>query len=80
MSLCECTQVQRVKKGDRVAIYMPMIPELTIGVLACARIGAVHSVVLLGFLQMPWQTALMTVNVYVYLLQTECTVAKSLYL
>ncbi len=38
-----------VKKGDRVAVYMPMIPELTIGVLACARIGAVHSVVFAGF-------------------------------
>lgn len=38
-----------VKKGDRVCIYMPMIPELTIAVLACARIGAVHSVVFAGF-------------------------------
>lgn len=38
-----------VGKGDRVAIYMPMIPELTIAVLACARIGAVHSVVFAGF-------------------------------
>ena len=38
-----------VKKGDRVAVYIPMIPELTIGVLACARIGAVHSVVFAGF-------------------------------
>lgn len=38
-----------VKKGDRVAIYMPMIPELTIAMLACARIGAVHSVVFAGF-------------------------------
>ena len=38
-----------VKKGDRVAVYMPMIPELTIGVLACARIGALHSVVFAGF-------------------------------
>ena len=38
-----------VRKGDRVAIYMPMIPELTISVLACARIGAVHSVVFAGF-------------------------------
>ena len=37
------------KKGDRVAIYMPMIPELTVAVLACARIGAVHSVVFAGF-------------------------------
>ena len=38
-----------VKKGDRVALYMPMIPELTTAVLACARIGAVHSVVFGGF-------------------------------
>ncbi len=38
-----------VKKGDRVAIYMPMVPELTIAMLACARIGAVHSVVFAGF-------------------------------
>ncbi len=38
-----------IKKGDRVALYMPMIPELTIAVLACARIGAVHSVVFAGF-------------------------------
>merc|ERR1719183_3223032 len=38
-----------VKKGDRVIIYMPMVPELTIAVLATARIGAVHSVVFGGF-------------------------------
>lgn len=38
-----------VKKGDRVCIYMPMIPEATIAMLACARIGAVHSVVFGGF-------------------------------
>ena len=38
-----------VKKGDRVCIYMPMIPELSIAVLACARIGAIHSVVFGGF-------------------------------
>jgi acetyl-CoA synthetase len=38
-----------IKKGDVVAIYMPMIPELTIATLACARIGAVHSVVFAGF-------------------------------
>lgn len=38
-----------VKKGDRVCIYMPMIPELTFAVLACARIGAAHSVVFAGF-------------------------------
>ncbi|MDH4380412.1 MAG: acetate--CoA ligase [Gammaproteobacteria bacterium] len=38
-----------VKKGDRVSIYMPMIPEATVAMLACARIGAVHSVVFGGF-------------------------------
>ena len=38
-----------VKKGDRVSIYMPMTPELPIAMLACARIGAVHSVVFGGF-------------------------------
>jgi acetyl-CoA synthetase len=38
-----------VKKGDRVCIYLPMIPELAIAVLACARIGAIHSVVFGGF-------------------------------
>lgn len=42
-------KAQGVKKGDRVCIYMPMIPELTFAVLACARIGAVHSVVFAGF-------------------------------
>jgi acetyl-CoA synthetase len=38
-----------VRKGDRVAIYMPMIPELPMAMLACARIGAIHSVVFGGF-------------------------------
>ncbi len=38
-----------IKKGDRVAIYLPMIPELVISMLACARIGAVHSVIFAGF-------------------------------
>ncbi len=38
-----------VQKGDRVCIYMPMVPELAIAVLACARIGAIHSVVFGGF-------------------------------
>ncbi len=38
-----------VKKGDRVAIYLPMIPELAVSLLACARIGAIHSVVFGGF-------------------------------
>ncbi len=38
-----------IKKGDRVIIYMPMIPDLAISLLACARIGAIHSVVFAGF-------------------------------
>ena len=38
-----------VKKGDRVCIYMPMVPEATVAMLACARIGAVHSIVFGGF-------------------------------
>ncbi|WP_119395932.1 acetate--CoA ligase [Salinibius halmophilus] len=42
-------RAQGVKKGDRVTIYMPMIPEASFAMLACARIGAVHSVVFGGF-------------------------------
>lgn len=42
-------KAQGVKKGDRVCIYLPMIPELAYTILACARIGAVHSVVFAGF-------------------------------
>ena len=38
-----------VKKGDRICLYMPMVPELVIAVLSCARIGAIHSVVFAGF-------------------------------
>ncbi|HHB51465.1 MAG TPA: acetyl-coenzyme A synthetase, partial [Saprospiraceae bacterium] len=40
---------QGIKKGDRVIFYMPMIPDLAIGMLACARIGAIHSIVFAGF-------------------------------
>ncbi|MBI1267945.1 MAG: acetate--CoA ligase [Cryomorphaceae bacterium] len=47
--LANALKSQGVVKGDRVIIYMPMVPELTIAVLACARIGAVHSVVFAGF-------------------------------
>jgi acetyl-CoA synthetase len=50
--VCRCAHALRqlgVGKGDRVCFYMPMIPELTIGMLACARIGAIHSVVFAGF-------------------------------
>jgi propionyl-CoA synthetase len=38
-----------VQKGDRIVIYMPMIPEAAVAMLACARVGAVHSVVFGGF-------------------------------
>nr|WP_322625311.1 acetate--CoA ligase [uncultured Flavobacterium sp.] len=40
---------QGIKKGDRVCIYLPMIPDLAISLLACARIGAIHSVIFAGF-------------------------------
>ena len=40
---------QGVNKGDRVIIYMPMIPEAVVAMLACGRIGAIHSVVFGGF-------------------------------
>lgn len=44
-----CLQSRGIKKGDRVCIYLPMIPEAAIAMLACARIGAIHSVVFAGF-------------------------------
>lgn len=47
--LANALQKQGVKKGDSVAVYLPMIPELVIALLACARIGAVHSVIFAGF-------------------------------
>ena len=50
--VCRFVQVLKnngVKKGDRVCIYMPMVPELAIAVLSCARMGAIHSVVFGGF-------------------------------
>ncbi len=51
-AVCKCANVLKirgVKKGDRVCIYMPMIPEAAVVMLACTRIGAVHSVVFGGF-------------------------------
>jgi acetyl-CoA synthetase len=51
-AVCQCANVLKargVKKGDRVCIYMPMIPEAAVAMLACTRIGAVHSVVFGGF-------------------------------
>jgi acetyl-CoA synthetase len=47
--LANVMKAQGVKKGDRVCIYMPMIPEAAYAMLACARIGAVHSIVFGGF-------------------------------
>jgi acetyl-CoA synthetase len=50
--VCAFAQVLRnngAKKGDRICLYMPMVPELAVAVLACARIGAIHSVVFGGF-------------------------------
>ena len=47
--LANALKSRGVQKGDRIAIYLPMIPELAIAVLACARIGAVHSVIFAGF-------------------------------
>jgi acetyl-CoA synthetase len=40
----QCLREQGIEKGDRVCIYLPMIPELAVSMLACARIGAIHSV------------------------------------
>jgi len=50
--VCKCAnglKAQGIGKGDRVVFYMPMVPQLAIAVLACARIGAIHSVVFAGF-------------------------------
>ena len=52
LKVCKFSNVLRshqIKKGDRICIYMPMVPELVIAILACARIGAIHSVVFAGF-------------------------------
>jgi acetyl-CoA synthetase len=50
--VCQCANALKsmgIEKGDRVTIYLPMIPEIAIAMLACARIGAIHSVVFAGF-------------------------------
>src|SRR5207245_10008582 len=50
--VCRCANALKalgVRKGDRVAIYLPKIPEQTVAMLACARIGAIHTVVYSGF-------------------------------
>jgi len=50
--VCKCANVMKslgVKRGDRVALYLPMIPELAVAMLACTRIGAIHSIIFGGF-------------------------------
>ena len=50
--VCRCANALRslgIQKGDRVTIYLPMIPDIAVAMLACARIGAIHSVVFAGF-------------------------------
>jgi len=50
--VCRCANALRslgIEKGDRVTIYLPMIPDIAVAMLACARIGAIHSVVFAGF-------------------------------
>ncbi|OEK07174.1 acetate--CoA ligase [Roseivirga misakiensis] len=46
---CNALKAQGIEKGDRVIIYMPMVPEAAVAMLACARLGAIHSVVFAGF-------------------------------
>ena len=58
---------QGIQKGDRVCIYLPMIPELAYAVLACARIGAVHSVVFAGFSSVALATRINDCNAAVVL-------------
>jgi len=48
-SFANALKAQGVRRGDRVTIYMPMVPEAAVAMLACARIGAIHSVVFAGF-------------------------------
>ena len=60
--MCKFSNVLKkngVIKGDRICIYMPMVPELAIAVLACARIGAIHSVVFADSQQNHYLTELM---------------------
>ena len=70
--ICQFANVLKqygVKKGDRVCIYMPMLPEIVIAMLACARIGAIHSVVFGGFSADALKTRLFKSRRYLY----ECS-------
>ena len=65
MRVCKFANVLKskgIKKGDRVCIYLPMIPELAVSVLACARIGAIHSVVFAGFSSNALSTRILDCN------------------
>ena len=55
-AVCQCVEETRNSKGDSVVLYMPMVPEAAIAMLACARIGAVHCVVFGGFHPIHWQS------------------------
>lgn len=55
--LANALEHKGIKKGDVVTIYLPMVVEATVAILACARIGAVHSVVFGGFSPILWRTA-----------------------
>ena len=58
-SLAGALRAKGVGKGDRVIIYMPMVPEALEAMLACARLGAIHSLCLAGLPPMNWRCALM---------------------
>lgn len=60
-----------VKKGDRVCIYLPMIPEIAIAMLACARIGAIHSVVFGGFSAESLKTRVLDSNCQIVITANE---------
>jgi acetyl-CoA synthetase len=57
LPLRQCAKGHGVKRGDRVTIYLPMVPEAAVAMLACARIGAIHSIVFAGFSPRRWRAA-----------------------
>ena len=62
---------QGLKKGDRVCIYLPMIPEAAVAILACARIGAIHSVIFAGFSPEALKTRLLDAEVQLVITADE---------
>ena len=69
-----------IKKGDRVTIYLTMIQELAVTMLACARIGAVHSIFLVDFQQTLFLAELMIANLNILLQQTRVLEVEKLFL